>query len=56
MRKEKRGVITKYPCIADIMKKVAEAPEDETVLAACRKETQELISRFPLYPAGAFDD
>ena len=28
--------------IADIMKKVAEAPE--------------LISRFPLYPAGAFDD
>ena len=42
--------------IADIMKKVAEAPEDETVLAACRKETQELISRFPLYPAGAFDD
>ena len=42
--------------IADIMKKVAEAPEDEAVLAACRKETQELISHFPLYPAGAFDD
>ena len=42
--------------IAEIMKKVAEAPEDEAVLAACRKETQELISRFPLYPAGAFDD
>ena len=42
--------------IADIMKKVAEAPEDEAVLATCRKETQELISRFPLYPAGAFDD
>ena len=42
--------------IADIMKKVAEAPEDEAVLAVCRKETQELISRFPLYPAGAFDD
>ena len=42
--------------IAEIMKKVAEAPEDEAVLAACRKETRELISRFPLYPAGAFDD
>lgn len=42
--------------IAEIMKKVAEAPEDEAVLAACRKETQELISCFPLYPAGAFDD
>ena len=42
--------------IADIMAKVAAAPEDESVLAECRKETEELISRFPLYPAGAFDD
>mgnify|MGYP002860369595 CR=1 FL=1 len=42
--------------IADIMEKVAAAPEDETVLAACKKEAEELISRFPLYPEGAFDD
>ena len=42
--------------IAEIMKKVAEAPEDEAVLAACRKEAQEMIARFPLYPAGSFDD
>ena len=42
--------------IADIMAKVAEAPEDEAVLAACRKEAEELISQFPLYPEGAFDD
>ena len=42
--------------IADIMAKVAAAPEDEAVLAACRKEAQELIARFPLYPEGAFDD
>jgi len=42
--------------IADIMAKVAAAPEDEAVLAACRKEAQELIARFPLYPEGTFDD
>ena len=42
--------------IADIMAKVAEAPEDEAVLAACRKDAEELISQFPLYPEGAFDD
>ena len=42
--------------IAEIMKKVAEAPEDEAVLAACRKEAQEMIARFPLYPAGSFED
>lgn len=42
--------------IADIMEKVAAAPEDETVLAACKKEAEELISRFPLYPEGAFED
>ena len=38
------------------MQSLMEAPEDEAILAACRKETQELISRFPLYPTGAFDD
>ena len=42
--------------IADIMEKVAAAPEDEAVLAACKKEAEELISRFPLYPEGAFED
>jgi len=42
--------------IAEIMKKVAEAPEDEAVLTACRKEAREMIARFPLYPAGSFDD
>ena len=42
--------------IADIMEKVAAAPEDEAVLAACKKEAEEMISRFPLYPEGAFED
>ena len=42
--------------IAAIMNKVAEAPNDEANLAACRAQAQALIARFPLYPAGAFDD
>ena len=42
--------------VANIMRKVAEAPEDTAVLTACRKEAGELISAFPLYPAGAFED
>ena len=42
--------------VAGIMRRVAEAPEDKANLAACRKEALELISAFPLYPAGAFDD
>ena len=42
--------------IADIMAKVAEAPEDAAVLAACKKEAQDIVSAFPLYPAGAFED
>lgn len=42
--------------IADIMGRVADAPEDEEVLAACKAEASELISKFPLYPEGAFDD
>lgn len=40
--------------IAAIMNKVAAAPQDEQNLAACK--AQALISRFPLYPAGAFDE
>ena len=45
-----------YIRIADIMAKVAEKPEDEVVLAECRKEAHDIVSGFPLYPAGAFDD
>lgn len=36
--------------IAELMERVAEAPEDQEVLNACRKEAQELIAKFPLYP------
>ena len=42
--------------IAVIMNKVADAPEDEKNLAECRASAEALISRFPLYPAGSFDD
>lgn len=42
--------------IAAIMNKVADAPEDEANLAACKAEAQALIANFPLYPAGSFDD
>lgn len=42
--------------IAAIMNQVAEAPEDEQNLAKCKAQAQELIARFPLYPAGTFDE
>lgn len=42
--------------IAAIMNKVAEAPHDEKNLQECKAEAEELIARFPLYPAGAFDE
>ena len=42
--------------IASIMNEVANAPEDETVLAACKERVLKLIENFPLYPAGSFDD
>ena len=42
--------------ITAIMNKVADAPEDEKNLAECRAQAEALISRFPLYPAGSFDD
>lgn len=42
--------------IADIMARVAAAPEDGAVLDGCRREAQEMIARFPLYPPGSFDD
>ena len=42
--------------IVDIIDKVTQAPEDEANIAACRKQALELISKFPLYPVGSFDD
>lgn len=42
--------------ITAIMNKVAEAPDDEQNLAACRAQAQALIAKFPLYPAGAFEE
>lgn len=42
--------------IAAIMNRVAEAPEDEENLAVCKAQAEALISGFPLYPAGAFDE
>lgn len=42
--------------IAAIMNQVAAAPEDAENLAACKQKAEALIARFPLYPAGAFED
>ena len=42
--------------IASIMDKVALAPEDEANLVDRKREAEALIARFPLYPAGYFDD
>lgn len=42
--------------IAAIMNKVAEAPHDEKNLQECKAEAEALIARFPLYPAGSFDE
>ena len=42
--------------IAEIMNQVASAPEDEANLADCRKKAEALIVKFPLYPAGSFED
>lgn len=47
---------TEIKQIAAIMNKVAENPRDEANLAVCKEEAQALISRFPLYPAGSFED
>ena len=41
--------------IAALMGKVANNPENEENLASCREEARELISKFPLYPEGAFE-
>lgn len=42
--------------IAAIMNKVADAPDDQENLAACKAQAEALIAKFPLYPAGAFED
>ncbi|HBD63442.1 MAG TPA: serine hydroxymethyltransferase [Clostridiales bacterium] len=42
--------------IADIMDRVASAPEDETNIMSCKKDAENLILNFPLYPAGSFED
>ena len=41
--------------IANIMNKVADAPQDEDNLASCKDEARKLIANFPLYPAGSFE-
>ena len=42
--------------IADIMEKVADNIENDKVLEECKKQARDLISRFPLYPEGYFED
>ena len=42
--------------IADIMEKVADNIDNEEVLNECRVQARNLISRFPLYPKGYFED
>lgn len=42
--------------IAAIINQVAEDPEDEANLKACKEKAEALIAKFPLYPAGSFDD
>jgi glycine hydroxymethyltransferase len=42
--------------IAAIMNQVAIAPEDQANLEECKSKAEALIARFPLYPAGSFDD
>lgn len=42
--------------IAGIMNQVASKPEDTANLAACKEKAEALISGFPLYPIGSFDD
>jgi len=38
------------------MHPVASAPEDETNIMSCKKDAENLILNFPLYPAGSFED
>ena len=38
------------------MEKVADNIDDENILEECKKQARDLISRFPLYPQGYFED
>lgn len=42
--------------IASIMNQAAEAPEDPENLKALKQKAEELISHFPLYPEGTFEN
>lgn len=42
--------------IADIMEKVADNIDNEDVLKECKMQARSLISKFPLYPKGYFED
>lgn len=42
--------------IAEIMEKVANNIDNEDVLRECRVQARNLISKFPLYPEGYFED
>ncbi len=42
--------------IAGLITRVAEAPQDEANLTACRAEARALIANFPLYPEGTLED
>jgi len=42
--------------IAEIMEKVANNIDDEDVLKECKVQARNLISKFPLYPQGYFED
>ncbi len=42
--------------IADIMDRVASAPEDEANIMSCKKDAESLISNFFLYLSGSFEN
>ena len=42
--------------IADIMEKVADNIDNEEVLKECKVQARNLVSKFPLYPQGYFED
>ena len=42
--------------IAEIMEKVADNIENEEVLKECKVQARNLVSKFPLYPQGYFED
>lgn len=42
--------------IAEIMKKIANNIDNEDVLKGCKVQARNLISKFPLYPQGYFED